>query len=486
MTYAEPGRGGDVRRAVPGPGERPLRVHFATSEVYPLVKVGGLGDVAQALPKSLARRGHQVELFLPRYTGLPVGEPVAELTVTAGSVRATLQVADQGRYDGVRYYTVGPTGPDPWNRPEGYVEKDLASFVLFSRALALLATRDGWRPDAVHCNDWHVGHLPAHLRTLDAGCRTVLTIHNLAYQGLFPQAKAGELGLTAYGTGNLLAQGIRHADVVTTVSERYRDETLSPLRGCGLDELLRSRGDDYQGVLNGVDYDQFDPATDPHLPAGYDVDDMAGKAVCKAELQRASGLPAEPDRPLVAFVGRLVKQKGVELLLENIDELADLGVQLVVVGRGERFERAFARAARFHPNLAFHPDSGEAIARLTYAGSDLFLAPSEFEPCGLAPLIALRYGSVPVVRRVGGMAQTVADTGLGFSFADGDRAGLLTAVREGVTRQRGDRGWTRLRDRAMRVRFTWDEAAERYERLYRTPAPPALPANADEQPELSR
>ncbi|MBV1850539.1 glycogen synthase [Catellatospora tritici] len=443
-----------------------MRIHFATSEVFPFVKVGGLGDVAQALPKSLARRGHRVDLFLPRYTGLPAGRAVARLEVAAGTTKARFEVADQGDHDGVRYFTVGTAEQTTWERPEGYVEKNLASFVLFSRALAQLAVSPGWRPDAVHCNDWHVGHLPAHLRRLDAPCRTVLTIHNLAYQGLFPHSVADRLGLTGYGAGNLLAQGITHADAVTTVSDRYRDETLSPLHGCGLDGLLRSRGEDYTGVLNGVDYDHFHPGTDPHLPTRYDVGDMAGKAVCKAELQRASGLPVTPDLPLIAFVGRLVKQKGVELLLDSIDELATLDAQFVVVGTGERFERAFTRAARFYPNVAFHPDSAEPVARRAYAGSDLFLAPSEFEPCGLAPLIALRYGSVPVVRRVGGMAQTIADTGLGLSFT-GARERLLGTLWDGIERYRCGQSWARLRDRAMRARFTWDEAAERYERLYR-------------------
>jgi len=445
----------------------PLRVHFATSEVSPLVKVGGLGDVAQALPKALAGRGHRVDLFLPRYTGLPRGRKVAELDVAAGTARVRFEVADQGEYDGVRYHTVGTADQLPWDRPEGYVEKDLASFVLFSRAVARMSMRHGWRPDAVHCNDWHVGHVPAYLRSLNAPCRTVLTIHNLAYQGLFQHSMAGELGLTEYGVGNLLAEGITHADAVTTVSDRYRDETLSPLRGCGLDGLLRQRGDDYSGVLNGVDYDQFDPGTDPHLPARYDLGDLAGKAVCKVELQRTSGLPVDPAVPLFAFVGRLVKQKGVELLLESIDELAALDAQFVFVGRGDRFERIFARAARFYPNIAFHPDSREPVARLAYAGSDLFLAPSEFEPCGLAPLIALRYGSVPVVRRVGGLVQTVADPGLGLSFAGNDRAQLRGTLRDGIERYRGGQEWARLRDRAMRARYTWDEAAASYERLYR-------------------
>ncbi|MEU9510356.1 glycogen/starch synthase [Micromonospora sp. NPDC048170] len=456
---------------------RPLRVFFATSEVAPLVKVGGLGDVARALPRALAGRGHDVRLFLPGYAGLPDGRRVGTVAVAAGASRAEFTVDDLGDHDGVRYLTLRtPQHPD-WERPEGYVEKDLSSFVLFSRAVAELAVRSATPPDAVHCNDWHVGHVPAYLRTLDAAPRTVMTIHNLAYQGLFPHDKADELDLTRYGTGNLLAQGIRYADAVTTVSGRYRDETLAPAHGVGMQGLLRARGEDYHGILNGVDYDDFDPATDPHLPAPFDVRDLAGKAVAKRVLQRRSGLDTDPDVPLFAFVGRLVDQKGVDLLLEGIDEIAALGLQLVVVGVGAEYERAMHRAARYHPNVAYHPDSGEAVARLAYAGSDAFLAPSRFEPCGLAPLIALRYGSVPVVRRVGGMAETVAATGLGFSF-DGYRAPDLVALLAEVVARRADRGtWARLRERGMRARFSWDEAAGRYEELYvRVPVGVGAPA----------
>ncbi|MEW2383586.1 glycogen synthase [Micromonospora sp. NPDC047707] len=445
----------------------PLRVLFATSEVAPLVKVGGLGDVAQALPKALAARGHRVDLVLPGYAGLPAGRPVGTVPVAAGRVRARFHVTDLGDHDGVRYLTLGSDAHPDWERPEGYVERHLASFVLFSRAVAELATHPAHRPDAVHCNDWHVGHVPAELRRRPAAPRSVLTIHNLAYQGLFPYDKATELGLTGYGTGNLLAQGIRYADAVTTVSPRYRDETLTPAHGSGLHHLLRSRGGDYHGILNGVDYHHFDPSTDRFLPARYDVDDLAGKAVNRAALQRASGLPVDPDVPLFAFVGRLVPQKGVEALLEGIDEIAALGIQLVVVGTGAGYERAFVRAARWHPGVAFHPDSREAAARLAYAGSDAFLAPSRYEPCGLAPLIALRYGSVPVVRRVGGMAETIGESGLGIAY-DGDRpADLVAAVRAAVTRHADTAGWAALRDRGMRARFTWDDAARRYEALYR-------------------
>lgn len=448
-------------------GDERLRIFFATSEVAPLVKVGGLGDVAQALPRTLARRGHDVRLFLPGYVGLPAGRTVGHIPVAAGRTSAVFEIADLGDHEGVRYFTLRADQHRDWERPEGYVERHLASFVLFSRAVGKLAFRPGEQPDAVHCNDWHVGHIPAYLHTREDRPRTVLTIHNLAYQGLFPHDKAVELDLTRYGTGNLLAQGIRHADAVTTVSGRYRDETLGPAHGSGLHGLLRARGGDYLGILNGVDYDEFNPAVDRHLPARYDVDDLAGKAVAKQALQERSNLPVDPDVPLVAFVARLVSQKGVESLLEGIDEIAALDLQLVVVGLGAEFEAAFHRVARYYPHIAFHPDSGESIARLAYAGSDAFLAPSRFEPCGLAPLIALRYGSVPIVRHVGGMVQTVAQTALGFHF-DGDRPDDLISVLRTVLRRYADQAaWGELRDRGMRARFSWEEAAGHYERLYR-------------------
>lgn len=444
-----------------------LRVHFATSEVFPLVKVGGLADVASALPKALAQRGHDMQLFLPGFAGLAPGEPVLRLTVDAGRAAETFDVSYQGVYDQVRYYTVGLAGGRRWDPPEGYVEKDLASYVLFSRAVAELAVRPPWRADVVHCNDWHVGHLPAYLRTLDGAGASLMTIHNLAYQGLFTGDQAGELGLARYGTGNLLAQGIAHADLVTTVSGRYRDETLTPRHGAGLHDVLRSRGADYLGVLNGLDYDEFDPSTDPHLVERFDAAHPDGKAANKEHLQAISGLRPDPDRPLFAFVARLVGQKGADLVMEALDEIEQLGVDLVVLGRGADYEVSFRRAARFHPWLSYVEDSGEKEARLAYAGSDAFLAPSRYEPCGLAPLIALRYGSVPVVRRTGGMADTIGAGDLGFAFDGYDTASLVDAMREALAAYRMPERWAALRHRGMSAEFGWDAAAQQYEDLYR-------------------
>lgn len=457
--------------------KRPLRVFFVTSEVFPLIKVGGLADVSSALPKALAGRGHDVRLFLPHYTGLPRGERVLQLTVDAGEVAETFDVAHQGSVGQVQYYTVGPAGGRHWDPPEGYVEKDLSSYVLFSRAVAELAVRPRYRlgpgqVDVVHCNDWHVGHVPPYLRSISgpgAACRSLMTIHNLVYQGLFTDEQADVLGMSRYGTGNLLAQGIAHADLVTTVSEGYRDETLTARLGAGLHEVLRSRGGDYHGVLNGVDYDEFDPASDPYLVQCYDAEHMDGKAANKLHLQAISGLRPDPARPLFAFVARLVGQKGVDLVLEALDDLDRLGVDLVVLGRGAEYEVSVRRAARYHPWLSYLEASSEKDARLAYAGSDAFLAPSRYEPCGLAPLIALRYGSVPVVRRTGGMADTIGGGygRLGFTFDDCTPDGLLGAVQEVLTTYRTPDRWAALRRRGMRAEFRWDTAAARYEQLYR-------------------
>ena len=450
-----------------------LTVFFATSEVFPLVKVGGLADVSHALPSALARLGHEVSVFLPRYRTLPTGDVLAQLGVRANNVREKFELAAQGTFEGVRYYTLGFSDGRPWDPPEGYVEKDLTNYVLFSRAVADLALQPDWRADVVHCNDWHVGHVPAYLRTIDGPRpRTVLTIHNLNYQGLFEPEIASALGVTSYGAGNLLSQGITGADVVTTVSPRYRDETLTPLFGAGLHDVLAARDADYHGVLNGVDYTEFDPSTDQHLTARYDVDDLDGKARNKQHLQRTSGLPVDPEVPVFSFIARLVPQKGIDVLIESLDEIGELGAQLVVVGRGEDYEVILRRAADYHPWLAYYPDSSEATARPVYAGSDLFLAPSAYEPCGLAPLIALRYGAVPIVRETGGLIDTVADTGLGFSFARNTIRELVGAMRTAVDRYHQRAEWAELRERGMRERFSWDQAAERYVRLYRAPEVP--------------
>lgn len=456
-----------------------MKVLFAVAEAYPFAKVGGLADVGGALPKALARRGHEVRLVLPRYPALAAGKRVRSLRLPLGDRSARVDVRHGGSFGGVELYTVGNRTYFGREQIYGY-DDDHVRFILFSKAVAAIAARFAWTPDVIHVHDWHTALVPQLLRegsfwkTLD-GTATVLTLHNLAYQGpLDPEAEA-LLGLNGSFRGNLLSRGIAFADAVNTVSQTYLEEILTPANGMGLHGLLRSRRASVRGILNGVDYDEFDPASDPYLAAQYDASSFDGRRRNKLALQEQVGLPLDPEVPLLGLVCRLVDQKGLDLLCASLDELAEMGLQVVVVGDGEeRYRAAVARAVLRYPAAIAHPaDTGEGIARMVYAGSDLFLAPSIYEPCGLAPLIALRYGSIPVVRRTGGLAETIRDytrdqrNGFGFTFVPKYPRDLVATVKIALAVYREPERWRRLQRRAMGADFSWGRSVREYERMYR-------------------
>ena len=458
-----------------------MKILFAIAEAYPFLKVGGLADVGGALPKALARLGHDVRLVLPGHPGLAHGERLFSFDVPMGPATERVEVLDLGRHGGVE--VVALWSEELFSRAAvyggfGYEDDEVVPFVLFSRAVAALAARRGWRPDVVHCNDWHTALVPREMRRGPfaeglAGTSTLLTIHNLAYQGRFGP-EAGMLVPNEAGEGrSLLEVGINSADVVNTVSRGYLEEILSPKYGMGMDRALRARGDDLHGVLNGVDYDTFDPRLDPHLAARYDGSFRRGKLLNKAVLQEKSGLPAGPDVPLLGMVARLVDQKGIGLLLEALDGLLALGVQVVAMGTGEeRYSDLLQAESLSREGFTHHPTGQEALARLVYGGSDLFLSPSSFEPCGLAPLVALRYGTIPVVRHTGGLKDTIKDydadpnTGLGFAFAHRTAPDLVRAVERALALYRRPDQWYGLQRRAMAADFSWKGPARRYEELY--------------------
>ncbi|MGY1663003.1 glycogen/starch synthase [Geodermatophilus sp. SYSU D00705] len=490
---------------VPASG-RPLRVLFASAEAYPFAKVGGLADVSGALPKALAELGLDVRLVIPGYQGLG-GTPVATLDVPFGQVDERVVVRRLAGVGGVEVLTVGVTEWFDREAPYGYQDEDVLPFVLFSKAVTALAAQGPWRPDVVHLNDWHSGLVAqearqgVHRRALDRTA-VVFTIHNIAYQGRVGAATDQLIGLPA--AGSLLERGITFADRVTTVSPRYMQEILTPAQGAGVDELLRARGSHARGILNGVDYDEFDPRRDPWIDTRYDGSFVAGKRANKAVLQQVSGLEPVPDRPLFGMVARLVSQKGVGLLTSAVDQIVARGGQLVVMGEGtERYRRdLFAATRRLRGSVAYLPTARESMARRVYAGADLFLAPSVFEPCGLTPLIALRYGTIPVVRRTGGLADTVRDyaddpdTGLGFVFVQRRVASMLAAVDTALAVYRRPEAWHRLQRRAMAADFSWRTPAREYAGVYeeavrarrtpeapqRTEAPAAHPRRARRRP----
>jgi starch synthase len=474
--------GGSLRQGAPAehpaaarPGE-PLRVLFASAEAYPFVKVGGLADVSSALPKRLAALGLDVRLVIPAYRGLG-GSTVLSFGVPFGPVTERVVVRRLPPLGGVEVLTLGLPGWFDREVPYTYQDDDVMPFVLFSKAVATLAAQDQWRPHIIHCNDWHCGLVAqearegTHRRALE---RTgiVFTIHNIAYQGHVGAATDQLIGLPPSGT--LLERGIAFADRVNTVSPRYMQEILTPALGAGMDELLRARGDAARGILNGVDYDEFNPERDPWIDTRYNGTMVVGKAANKEVLQRISNLEPVPDRPLFGMVARLVSQKGVGLLTTALDEIVARGAQVVVMGEGAPRYRLKLQAAtrRLAGNVAYLPSSRESLARQVYAGSDFFLAPSVFEPCGLTPLIALRYGTIPVVRRTGGLADTVTDYaedpagGLGFVFVQRRVASMLAAVDNALAVYRSGPEWRRLQQRVMAADFSWRAPAREYVALY--------------------
>ncbi|HXF82005.1 MAG TPA: glycogen synthase GlgA, partial [bacterium] len=365
---------------------------------------------------------------------------------------------------------------------------NLARFAFFCRAVLQALDASGWPADVIHCNDWQTALIPPILRAERAERpATVLTIHNLAYQGIFPAEQFTLTGLPGafftlhglefWGQVNLLKGGLYFADMLSTVSETYAREIQTPEFGAGLDGVLRDRAADLVGILNGVDYSVWDPAVDPFLPARYSADDLSGKAVCKRALQEAFGLPVRPAAPLIGMVTRLVDQKGLDLVAAVIDEVLDAGAQVVLLGTGEPkyhelFETLMARRPEaFGVRLGFD----NALAHLIEAGADIFLMPSRYEPSGLNQLYSLRYGTVPVVRRTGGLADSIVDTtpqtvangtANGFVFEAYDAAALLGALRRALDAYRDRELWRTLQRHGMRADFSWERAAERYRALY--------------------
>nr|WP_255763457.1 glycogen synthase GlgA [Pelomonas sp. P7] len=474
-----------------------------SAELYPLLKTGGLADVAGALPAALAAAGAEPRLLVPGFPAIreALGKEcaVAPVALPWSEGRAALL---RGRLPGFEMPVYVLDAPGLFDRPGNpYADAAGVAYADNHRRFALLglaASRlaegvDGsWRPGIVHAHDWHAGLACAHVaasrsrRRTDA--RTVFTIHNLAYQGLFPADLFCELGLPPhfyaveglefYGQVSFMKAGLHFADAITTVSPSYAKEIQTPEQGCGLDGLLRHRAGVLHGILNGVDYGVWSPASDASLAAAYDADQPDGKAACKAALQRECGLDAKPDAPLFGIVSRLTEQKGLPLVLEALDDLLDGGGQLVVLGSGDaRLEAAFGEAAARHPGrVARRTGMDEGLAHRIVAGSDVVLVPSRFEPCGLTQLYGLSYGAQPLVHRVGGLADTVVDctledlaagTATGFVFNAFTAEAYRRALRRAFALWSRQEFWARVRAAAMRQHFSWDDAAARYMQVYR-------------------
>jgi len=482
-----------------------MEILFVSTELAPFVKVGGLADVAAALPKALRGLGHKVTLVLPRFPelesgGLLVARRLTPLRFQLGERAWEVTVFDGRLASGVDLVLVD--APGLYDRAAVYGERgeDYADnhvrFAVLSRAAAELARQraQGGAPfDVVHANDWPTALVPTYIDDLVRGgatelaaTKTVLTVHNVAHQGIFPREALAEVGLAwdrftvdgaeFYGKVNLLKQGILSAHAATTVSPTYAREIQTEAHGHGLDGVLRARGEKLLGITNGVDYAVWNPATDPALAARYDAEDTGGKARCKGALAREVGLPLEGDPPLLAYVGRMVPQKGVDILVSSVAKiLRATDASIVFVGEGDpeimaKVERA---AAKSHGRVVFTGAASEAVVHRVFAAADLVCVPSRYEPCGLVQLYAQRYGALPVARATGGLVDTVVDcdvaleTGTGFLFENDTAEDLLAAVERGIA-ARLHPAWPGLRRRVMRLDRGWERPARRYEQLFRS------------------
>ena len=473
-----------------------MKILFATSEIAPWVKTGGLGDVAGALPAALRALGIDVRVLVPAYPALLKAFPDAEEIAQPRGLGGLLPMPTLKQAlapDGtplllLAYPHYFDRPGNPYLGPEGrdWLDNHLR-FGLLSRVAAWLGSEAStldWQPDIVHCNDWQTGLAPAYLRYLPgARAKSLFTLHNLAFQGLFDHASLFELGLPDdawhingveyYGYLSFLKAGLQHADAITTVSPSYAREIQTDAEGMGLAGLLRHRGDRLSGILNGIDTKAWNPAADRHLRQTYSARRMEGKATNKAALQEELGLERREDLPLLAVVSRLTEQKGLDLLLEAAPQVLKLPAQLVILGSGEHsIEHSWAALAQKHKGqCSVTIGFDEALAHRIEAGADIFVMPSRFEPCGLNQMYSLRYGTPPVVRATGGLADTVIDAanakhGNGFVFGPATGKALLEALQRATETWHDPKRWRQLQKQGMARNSSWEEAARQYAELY--------------------
>ncbi|HMM50068.1 MAG TPA: glycogen synthase GlgA [Burkholderiaceae bacterium] len=484
----------------------PLRILFATPEAAPWVKTGGLGDVSAALPAALAEAGLDVRVLLPAYPALVAAFPartvLAQVERPGGELLpATIsRVQLQPRLELLlvecpAYYE---RHGGPYQDRSGHDWPDNAlRFGLLSRLAALLASNEtplDWRPDVLHCNDWQAALAPAYLRYRhEPVAATITTIHNLAFQGLFPMARLHALdlpvaamaidGVEFHGKISFLKAGLQHSDRLTTVSPTYAREICEPAHGFGLDGLLRHRRDrrsgDLVGILNGIDTREWDPATDRSIAARYSARSLALKQLNRAALGERLGLALQAETPLLGMISRITSQKGADLVIEAAPELLARGARLAVLGSGDvGLEARWRALAGRHPDrIAVQIGFDEALAHLIEAGADMFLMPSRFEPCGLNQMYSLAYGTPPVVRATGGLADTVVDctpealadgSANGFSFGPPTAGALLAAIDRAIELWRDPDAWRRLQRSGMARDWGWGAAARQYADLYRS------------------
>ncbi len=468
------------------------KILFISSEASPFIKTGGLGDVAGSLPPALKRSGHDVRVVVPEYSQIPLRyrSRLEHLMHFRTSVvwRDEYIGVNRALQQSVPFYFID--NKRHFYRDSIYDNEDRhVQFILFIRGLLEMLPKINFQPDIIHCNDWQTAMLPLILkdnyRKYDfySKIKTIYTIHNLKYQGIFgPEIIPDVLGIDySYwqdgsirhdGLVNFMKAGIMHADRITTVSQTYAEEIKTPAYGEGLDYALRMRGDDLEGITNGISYQDFNPATDSELFASFDRENFAGKQENKTDLQKMLGLSVDPDKKVLSIISRLVEQKGLDLVQDAAEDFLEPDLQLVVLGTGQpEYENFFRYLQRRHPEqVAVEIKYDFDLAKKIYAGSDFFLMPSRFEPCGLGQLISMRYGTVPIVRETGGLKDTVeqysGEEGDGFTFREYSGEALLAAVESAVELARQPEKLKELQQRVMGLDFSWKRAACQYDKLY--------------------
>ena len=487
---------------------KPLDILFIASEVDPFAKTGGLADVSGALPKAIKNFEHEIRIMMPRYGSInerkgklhemmrlkeieiPVGSKTYQASVKSSFIannNTKIQV-----YFLDNHSLFGRSGlyvhPDT---KKDYADND-ERFIFFSRGVLEVLKKLGWQPDIIHCNDWQTGLVPAYLKTLYRNdpfyrdTKTVFTIHNMAYQGIFPKAVLpktllpaevlSEAGVEANGSLNMLKAGLVFADAVTTVSERYAEEICTSAEfGCGLEGVVSKRKKDLTGILNGIDYGIWDPAVDEYLPHRYDSRTIDLKVENKKALLAKMGLPFNDRIPVIGIISRLADQKGFDLIDEILEAMMKLDLQLVVLGTGEkRYHDLFEKAhKKFPQKVGISLSFNEELAHLIEAGSDMFLMPSRYEPCGLNQMYSLRYGTVPIVRATGGLDDTIEDisqssAGTGFKFKNYNSGELLKTIQRAVQSYQDQPAWRKLMKNGMSKDFSWGSSAKKYIQLYRS------------------
>lgn len=482
-----------------------LKICFVSSEVSPFAKTGGLADVAAALPAALKNMEQDVRLMMPKYRMINDRKYVLRDVIRLREVHVELggkvrtASGKTAFLPNTKVHVYFLFIPELFDRKGIYqdpatgkdFEDNAERFAYFSKAVVETLKLLYWQPDIIHCNEWQTALIPYYLKTVYAdeeffqGTKTVLTLHNLAYQGIFPLDLAPQLGIEENeaqpggafelnGQLNLLKGGILYADAITTVSERYAQEITTAEFGFGLEGVLKQRQKDLYGILNGVDYSVWNPETDRYLAAKYDAKSLDKKVENKKALCNQFKLPFQAETPLIGMVTRLVEQKGIDLVVDGIDELMKRGIQMVILGTGEeKYQTALKAAAEKYPEqLAVHFKFDEKLAHLIEGGADMFLMPSRFEPCGLNQMYSLKYGTVPIVRETGGLADTVENVdpqtgkGTGFTFQEFSVEAMLDAVDRALAAFQDKATWAKIQKAGMRKDFSWENSAKKYLKVY--------------------